>query len=207
MPSRTYANAAADTFEADMALAIAESLKTAAAASASAPASAPPSPSSVCTNYKFGGKIRSSIVVSDAAVAASERVKTRVEAPIPLPGPIFVPSKHKKTPCKNGASCKFFKWGRCHFSHAKDDVAPAAAPQAVPPPPAPPPPPLELAPEAEAENGHDPRSFFECSICFAETNPVAFGCGHLAVCGSCAPNIEACPLCREPITMCVSVYF
>jgi len=40
----------------------------------------------------------------------------------------------------------------------------------------------------------------ECIVCLAAPRSVAFDCGHLCVCSNCAYNVDACPICREPVT-------
>lgn len=44
----------------------------------------------------------------------------------------------------------------------------------------------------------DPSS--ECIVCLAGSREVAFDCGHLCACNSCANNLSLCPVCRVPIT-------
>ncbi|KAK0603473.1 hypothetical protein LWI29_005362 [Acer saccharum] len=44
-----------------------------------------------------------------------------------------------------------------------------------------------------------------CPICLTNPKDVAFGCGH-TTCKDCGSAIEACPICREPITVRLRLY-
>ncbi|MEJ1279240.1 baculoviral IAP repeat-containing 7 (livin) [Cricetulus griseus] len=45
-----------------------------------------------------------------------------------------------------------------------------------------------------------------CKVCLDRAVSVVFvPCGHL-VCTECAPNLQVCPICREPISSCVRTF-
>ncbi|KAL1521419.1 hypothetical protein AB1Y20_021083 [Prymnesium parvum] len=47
----------------------------------------------------------------------------------------------------------------------------------------------------------------ECVCCFDRPRAVAFSpCGHKVCCGVCAANVEACPTCRVPIELRLTIY-
>lgn len=47
-----------------------------------------------------------------------------------------------------------------------------------------------------------------CKICYNEELGVVFlPCGHMVACAKCAPNMKACAVCREPVSMIVRAFF
>lgn len=51
-----------------------------------------------------------------------------------------------------------------------------------------------------------PPPVFECVVCLARPVAVAFGCGHLTQCATCAQTLTTCPMCRQPVTSRLTVY-
>ena len=145
--------------------------------------------------------------VSTAAVAATLRAERSALAPRPQPPKPPKPPQPQPPlptyvyPCKNGKTCKFKRWNRCLFNHDGDDVGVAvgatvgATATSTP----------TSAARTSAAEVCAP-SAFECSICFADAQPVAFGCGHMATCTSCANKVEACPICRKLVELRIPVF-
>ena len=90
----------------------------------------------------------------------------------------------------------------------KPSALPAPKPSAPPMPkpsalPAPKPP----APKPNAPIHTDPAPVEDssCVVCMEEPRTIAFGCGHI-VCGTCAPKLLLCPICRTKIGLRIKLF-
>jgi E3 ubiquitin-protein ligase XIAP len=61
-------------------------------------------------------------------------------------------------------------------------------------------------PEDDDENSKKDSKL--CKICYvSEYNTAFFPCGHVIACAKCASSVTKCPLCRQPFTNVMRVYF
>ena len=57
-----------------------------------------------------------------------------------------------------------------------------------------------VKPAAEALDDFGPDALY-CVVCLENVkNVLHTGCGHVATCSTCAEQLDACPLCRAPVT-------
>jgi ATP-dependent DNA helicase PIF1 len=64
----------------------------------------------------------------------------------------------------------------------------------------------DVAAVAVAKPSVPPNSMIECVVCLARPVAVAFGCGHLTQCATCAQTLSTCPMCRQAVTSRLTVF-
>ena len=62
--------------------------------------------------------------------------------------------------------------------------------------------------QSEDDDENSKKEAKLCKICYvSEYNTAFFPCGHVIACAKCASSVTKCPLCRQPFTNVMRVYF